>query len=296
MSRLQRASRGGAWILVATLAMTSSTQADALSAVQVLREGGCGGLMPAAAPLNHSAALDRAAEQWADGLALSAAAQSSGYSADVTAGLRVSGSDADMISMLRRSSCHTVSSRDLQDIGLYHRGSNNWLVLASRYTLPDRSHAQALAERALELVNEVRASGTRCGQRSFAPTSPVTLSVTLATVAYGHAADMAEHDYFEHEDLSGRSPAQRVRAAGYQEKLVGENIAYGPKSIDEVVQGWLHSPDHCENIMDPRFAQMGIAYAPGQLSRRGLYWVQLLAAPRVVVGSASGTPQTYAPS
>jgi uncharacterized protein YkwD len=91
---------------------------------------------------------------------------------------------------------------------------------------------------------------------------------------------MADHDYFEHEDLAGRSPAQRVRAGGYQEKLVGENIAYGPKSIDEVVQGWLESPDHCENIMDPRFAQMGIAYAPGQLSRRGLYWVQLLAAPR----------------
>jgi hypothetical protein len=48
-----------------------------------------------------------------------------------------------------------------------------------------------------------------------------------------------------------------------QEKLVGENIAYGPKSADEVVQGWLDSPGHCENIMDPRFAEMGIAYAAG---------------------------------
>jgi len=222
--------------------------------------------------------LDRAAEQWANGLALSAAAQSGGYSADATAGLRVRGSDTDMISTLRRASCRAVSSRDLQDIGIYRRGPDNWLVLSSRYTLPDRSQAPALAVRALELVNQVRARGTRCGQRSFAPTSPLTLSPTLATVAFGHAADMA--DYFEHEDLAGRSPAQRVRAGGYQEKLVGENIAYGPKSIDEVVQGWLESPDHCENIMDPRFAQMGIAYAPGQLSRRGLYWVQLLAAPR----------------
>jgi uncharacterized protein YkwD len=31
--------------------------------------------------------------------------------------------------------------------------------------------------------------------------------------------------------------------------------------------------------MDRRFAEMGVAYAPGQRSRRGLYWVQLLAAP-----------------
>jgi uncharacterized protein YkwD len=294
MSRLPRASWCAAWILTAGLTMASNVQADALSAVQILRQGGCGGLMPAAAPLHRSAVLDRAAEQWAHGLALSAAAQSSGYRADVTAGLRVGGSDGDMIGTLRRSSCRIVSGRDLQDIGVYRRGSDNWLVLSSRYTLPDRSQAPALAARALELINQVRTSGTRCGQRSFGPTSPVTLSTTLATVAFGHAADMAEHDYFEHEDLTGRSPAQRVRAGGYEEKLVGENIAYGPKSIDEVVQGWLDSPDHCENIMDPRFAEMGIAYAAGQLSRRGLYWVQLLAAPRKVAGSASKIAQTYA--
>ena len=91
---------------------------------------------------------------------------------------------------------------------------------------------------------------------------------------------MALHDYFEHQDLSGRSPADRVRAIGYRETLVGENIAYGPQSADEVVQGWLDSPGHCENIMDPRFSEMGLAFAAGQASRRGLYWVQLLAAPR----------------
>jgi uncharacterized protein YkwD len=278
--RLPGARWCAAWILTAGLAMTSATQADALSAVEVLREGGCGGLMPAAAPVHHSALLDHAAEQWAHGLALSAATQSSGYSADVSAGLRISDSDTDMIGTLRRASCRTVSNREFQDIGIYRRGSNNWLVLSSRYTPPDRSQGAALAARALELINQIRTSGTRCGRRSFAPTAPVTLSGTLASVALGHAADMAAHDYFEHEDLAGHSPAQRVRAVGYQEKLVGENIAYGPKSIDEVVQGWLDSPDHCENIMDPRFAQMGIAYAPGQHSRRGLYWVQLLAAPR----------------
>jgi len=273
-----------AGLLIAGLAAASPTQPDALLAIQVLRAGGCGGLMPAAAPLNHSGTLDQAAEQWAHGVSLSAATRGGGYAADVTSGLRISDADADVISTLRRTSCRTVLNREFQDIGIYRRGSNNWLVLSSRYTLPDRSQAPALAVRALTLINQVRAGGTHCGQRWFAPTSPVTLSATLATVALGHAADMAEHDYFEHQDLTGHSPAQRVRAVGYQEKLVGENIAYGPKSIDEVVQGWLDSPDHCENIMDPRFAQMGVAYAPGQHSRRGLYWVQLLAAPR---GSSS---------
>ena len=106
------------------------------------------------------------------------------------------------------------------------------------------------------------------------------LSRTLAGVAFGHAADMAAHDYFEHADLTGQSPADRVRASGYRESVVGENIAYGPQSVEEAVQGWLDSPDHCENIMDPRFAQMGIAAAAGRRVRHGLYWVQLLAEPR----------------
>ncbi|MBV8910296.1 MAG: CAP domain-containing protein, partial [Gammaproteobacteria bacterium] len=140
--------------------------------------------------------------------------------------------------------------------------------------------APALATRALELVNDVRARGTRCGNHSFAPAPPMTLSGTLGGVAFGHAADMAQHGYFEHQDLSGQSPADRVRAVGYGEKLVGENIAYGPQTIEEVVQGWLDSPEHCENIMDPRFAEMGIASAAGRTARHGLYWVQVLAEPR----------------
>lgn len=132
---------------------------------------------------------------------------------------------------------------------------------------------------ALELINAVRSRGTRCGGRAFAPAPPLTLSFTLGSVARGHALDMARHGYFEHEDPAGRTPADRVRAAGYPERLVGENIAYGPRTVEEVVQGWLDSPGHCENIMDPRFAQMGFGFAPGAGERRGLYWVQLFAEP-----------------
>ena len=138
-----------------------------------------------------------------------------------------------------------------------------------------------LATRVLQMVNDIRARGTRCGGRAFAPAPPLVLSGTLGGVAFGHATDMAAHNYFEHEDLAGHSPADRVRAVGYKEKLVGENIAYGPKSVEEVVQGWLDSPGHCQNMMDPRFVEMGIAFANGHsLSRHGLYWVQLFAEPR----------------
>lgn len=308
---MNRSNPRGPWgllIVVTGLIAAPAARADALSVVQMLRQGGCGGIAPIAPPLRHNASLDRAAEQWADGHSLNSAAELAGYPLKSAQGLRVSGPDEALIREQRRSQCRNVSSRDLRDVGIYRRGAETWLVLAtssgSSWSSPAPAPVPrtsgiaptpaspapvspapvratpAMASRALELVNEVRARGAQCGPQSFGPAPPLSLSGTLASVALGHATDMAVHDYFEHQDLSGQSPADRVRAAGYQEKLVGENIAYGPQSVEEVVKGWLASPGHCQNIMDPRFAQMGIGLAPGRVSRRGLFWVQLLAEPR----------------
>jgi uncharacterized protein YkwD len=280
------------------------SHADAVSALQVLRIGGCGGIMPATRPIPRSATLDRVAQRWAAGSSLQVATQQSALRAESTAGLHVNGPDSSMLELIKGAGCRTLASQRVRELGLYRRGMDNWIVLAFADAVPadavavgnidapprtrlpasvpvsPRSQGPVLASRALELVNEARAHGARCGTRTFAPAPAMTLSGTLAGVASGHALDMAEHNYFEHQDLAGNSPADRVRAVGYREKLVGENIAYGPESIEEVVQGWLDSPGHCENIMDPRFAQMGIASSAGRTSRRGLYWVQLLAEPR----------------
>ena len=260
---------------------------DAVSAVQLLRAGGCGGIQQPVPPLTRNALLDRAAASWAGGSMPAAATERSGYKAEATAGLHLNGPDSSTVRVLRQSECRTLMNQSLRDIGVYRRGRDTWLILASAYSAPSRAQAPALAARVLELVNDVRARGTRCGERTFGAAPPVAPSVTLARVALGHATDMAEHNYFEHQDRAGRSPAERVRAAGYREKLVGENIAYGPSSADEVVRGWLDSSGHCENLMDPRFAEMGIAYAAGRTSKRGLYWVQLLAAPGPEAGTAS---------
>ena len=388
MKRSSRSHLWRLWVLLAGLAASSTTWADALSAVEVLREGGCGGTMPAAPPLRHNPMLDRAAAAWAMGQPLPVASERNGYRGDFTAGMHISGPDSATLELLRRSGCRIVAGRGMRDIGEYRRGFDTWLVVGSSYRLPPGLQAStgtwmpgpaqgwrvppatspppasgwrvppttsppsarvmpsspppvsgwdapgtpapalsaapsptpalsampapareaplgpsspprspppmratsagplstaalspALATRALQLVNDVRARGVHCGDELFGPAPPVTLSGTLAGVALGHASDMAEKNYFEHVDPAGHSPADRVRAVGYSEKLVGENIAFGPKSVDEVVQGWLDSPGHCENIMDPRFAEMGLGLAAGR-AKHGLYWVQVLAEPR----------------
>jgi uncharacterized protein YkwD len=312
----------GCLVLLAGGLMTSAAWADPMSAVQLLRISGCGGIMPAIQPLQHNSQLDRAAAAWAAGGSAATAAGRSGYQARITVGLRLSGPDDSILQSLRQTRCRTVADQSLRDVGVYRQGAQTWLVIASPNpssmstslsnpaptwkTLvpapapapppqadadeaPPRSFGYAAAPslvrtpaqaaRVLQLVNEVRATGTRCGEKSFGPAPPLQLSGTLDGVAAEHAVDMARHDYFEHVDLNGHSPADRLRATGYRERLVGENIAYGPTSADEVVEGWLHSPAHCENIMDPRFVEMGLAQSPGQGSRRGLYWDQELAEP-----------------
>jgi uncharacterized protein YkwD len=273
--------------------------ADALGAVAIVRAGGCGGRAALAAPLRHSPTLDHLAAQWAEGQPLVPLAATQGYPAAAISGVHVRSGAAPLSEMLSNTRCAALTRPALREIGAFERAPDTWLVLAAAANPRPQSAGQfvhqspaaatgaqapgrapELSVRALALVNEVRARGARCGAKSFAPVPPLNLSGTLANVALGHASDMAEHGYFEHQDLTGHSPADRVRAVGYKEKLVGENIAYGPQSVEEVMRGWLDSPGHCENIMDPRFAEMGLALAQGRGVRHGLYWVQLLAEPR----------------
>jgi uncharacterized protein YkwD len=133
----------------------------------------------------------------------------------------------------------------------------------------------------LQGVNAARASGRRCGGRYFPPVAPLALNAKLTSAALTHSREMARNGEFDHRGHDGSTPAQRVERAGYGEhRIVGENIAAGPMSAREVTDGWLASPAHCENIMDGRFTQIGIAYAASPNTAVGMYWTQDFATPR----------------
>lgn len=133
--------------------------------------------------------------------------------------------------------------------------------------------------RVVELVNEARSRPRRCGSQRFAAAGPLFISRSLTEAAGDHARDMARKKYFEHRARDGSEPKDRVQRAGYRSRLTGENIAFGPTSAEEVVAGWLKSPGHCENIMDPRFEDIGVGVATGR-KRGHIYWVQNFGAPR----------------
>jgi uncharacterized protein YkwD len=142
-----------------------------------------------------------------------------------------------------------------------------------------RASGAKVRARVVELVNDARANGKRCGRERFAAAPPLSVSRELNDAATDHARDMARRKYFEHRGRDGSEPRDRVSRSGYQSRLTGENIAYGPESAEEVVAGWLASPGHCANIMDPRFRDIGVGVATGP-KRGQIYWVQNFGAPR----------------
>lgn len=134
---------------------------------------------------------------------------------------------------------------------------------------------------ALRLINQRRAAGASCGARgSFAPTTALSWDAKLAQAAYGHARDMADHDYFSHTGRNGSTLGQRVSAAGYTWSAVAENIAAGTRSVSATVDGWMSSDGHCANLMSPSYRHVGLACAANTASTYGHYWTLNLAAPR----------------
>ena len=157
------------------------------------------------------------------------------------------------------------------------------VAAASLLALTFASSAQAFntrcevqAQEALHRINAARASGQRCGWRSMAPASALRWDPTLQEVAAGHSRDMAHRNYFDHRSPEGRTVAERVSAAHYKYRLVGENLAGGDASIASAVQGWIDSPEHCENLMDPRFAEVAVACVGDPRSQWGTYWTMVL--------------------
>jgi uncharacterized protein YkwD len=148
----------------------------------------------------------------------------------------------------------------------------------ARDAIVGKASNAAVRERVVDLVNDARSTARRCGSKRFRAAHPLKNSSKLGDAASAHARDMARKKYFEHRGADGSEPKDRVRRAGYQYRLTGENIAFGPESAEEVVAGWLASPGHCENIMDPRFEHIGVGVATGR-KRGHIYWVQEFGAP-----------------
>lgn len=128
----------------------------------------------------------------------------------------------------------------------------------------------------LQRVNAFRAAGAVCGTATYAPAAALVWNTPLLQAATGHSSDMATNNYFSHTSLDGRTLVQRVLATGYSYSAMGENIAAGQTSVQSVVTGWINSPGHCQNLMNPTFRDIAVACVRNDAAIYRLYWTMVL--------------------
>ncbi len=126
--------------------------------------------------------------------------------------------------------------------------------------------ADPVKEEVLRLVNQERAA------RGL---GALTREGVLEKTAQEYAEDMNTRNFFGHTDPDGRASFVRIRNAGYLiapcdcawTYRTGENLAKGQRTPAEVVQDWMNSPSHRENILREDFSETGFGIRNG-------YWVE----------------------
>lgn len=146
------------------------------------------------------------------------------------------------------------------------------LVAGASQVACDTSDAEQFRETMLAVIRASRAAARMCGDSSHGATTTVTWNPLLAEAALSHVQDMATFNFFSHEGSDGLSVSNRGDNVGYNWRAIGENIAAGQLDIEEVHQGWLDSPGHCRNIMNPIFTEVGAACVVGSDTDYGTYW------------------------
>jgi uncharacterized protein YkwD len=189
-----------------------------------------------------------------------------------------------VLAALKLAYCKTILSEEFSALGASRTG-NEWLIVFAQPAPPlavlHMPNLEQTGTIMLDAINRARASERSCGQTRFPAAPTVAWNALLAKAALAHSQDMATRQYFNHQGKDGAKVAERAVRAGYRWRRIGENIATGQDSAADVVAGWLDSPGHCANVMDPNFTDMGAAYAiDRQRKPPRAYWTQVFGAAR----------------
>ena len=204
--------------------------------------------------------------QWADGLA-----GSTGEPAEIV----------DVWQQADPKSFEAFLDPELQDFGL---AKVTWgiqplyaLVAATSRSAMHRPILEALSDletvrrQLLDRVNEARRRH-RLG--------PLHLNGALNSAAQTYAETMMREGFYGHVSPQGDTVLDRVEASGYEPQLTGENLASGPQTTTQAMDGWMASKGHRENILDPRYRDVGfgvsVLESNGNLST---LWVQCFGRP-----------------
>jgi len=137
-----------------------------------------------------------------------------------------------------------------------------------KISIPSQAPGRAFEKEVIRLVNVERA---KYGLK------PLAENWELSRVARYKSNDMADRRYFSHTSPTYGSPFTMMKNFGIRYTSAGENIAMGQKSAAEVMNGWMNSSGHRQNILNPNYTQIGVGYAVN--SKGTPYWTQMFIRP-----------------
>ena len=207
--------------------------------------------------------------------------EAAGYRAEEWVESTVSSTDdlAALVRTWRRQSGGTyrqVMGADYRDLGIGVGRLDGAPLYTLLFAVPEREYFQRRTAALRDLVAVRAAVRARTNaERAKAGLAPLAAAPELDRAAQVHAEDMLRRGYFEHESPEGKTVRERARAEGYDWRAIGENIALGQLTVDEVMDSWMKSPEHRENILDRDYRDLGVGLALGE-SRKGfrVLWVQ----------------------
>ena len=97
-------------------------------------------------------------------------------------------------------------------------------------------------------------------ERTEAGLDALKIDSQLSQAAQSHSDSMARNDFFSHYGIDGSSPFSRMQNAGYSYSVAAENIAAGFQTPEAVVNAWMGSAGHRNNILNPNVTEIGIGY------------------------------------
>lgn len=166
------------------------------------------------------------------------------------------------------------STTDLDEISIAERGES-LEDQVSETSAPSGDEFLApegidLAQRVIVLVNAARLDQGL---------SPLAEHALLTGMANSHSQRMAARGFFEHRDPELGGVQDRAEQSDYSFSALGENIAAGVSSPEEVVSAWLSSQAHRENILSSAFTQIGVGYVYEPDSEHRSYWTLIVGTP-----------------
>ena len=128
--------------------------------------------------------------------------------------------------------------------------------------IQDDEAVSSYAQQILNLVNEERAK---------AGLSPVSLDLNITAAANIRAKEIVTN--FSHTRPNGTSFSTVLKEQGISYRGSGKNIAWGQKSPEQVMNGWMNSDGHRANILNADFQNLGVGHYQDENGVN--YWVQL---------------------